>query len=509
MSDTTASSVFCAYNVKQFGAVGDGKTNDAAAFQKAIDAATAAGGGTVYVPPGNYLSGSIQFKSNVRFHVEAGALITGSPRREDYTSRVAMQGEGFPMRGACLIHAEDAVNVTLSGRGRIHGNGLAFCKKNELGVNVIADWRPGRMLRFIRCNNLLIEDITLSDSPGWTIHPIDCDGVLIRGITMLNGITAEDHVPNSDGIDPDGCSNVRISDCYLQSGDDTVCLKNETAGGSGVCSNITVTNCVCISTETALKIGSGTFGEFRNITFSNCVVKDAGCGVGLWMRDGGLIDGWTVNNIAMTLPHDGVPIYFWSWRREDSTPWGTVRNVMVSNVTAIGDGCVFMDAPAERPMEGITLENFRIFMRGGSREKFHADPPHPFQVWGHRRAPYDMFCRNVRDLKLRNIQIEWSKPEKPLWGSAVRCWNVEDLLIDGLEARQSEGSNKPVIDLRNVRNAMIRNCRPTKGASTFLQLREGTKDVALMNNDLKNAQKVVELLEVEKSEFFESGNRLP
>ncbi len=486
------------FNVLDFGASADGKSNDAKAFQHTIDACTQRGGGTVYVPPGQYMTGSIEIKSNVTFYVEAGAVITGSGKLEDYA------GE----RGS-LISAQNASNIAIRGRGRIDGNGMSFVKGRR-DPSVRRGWRPGHMVTFRRCENVLMEDFTLTDSPSWTVHPIDCDRVTIRGISIINGITEQDHVPNSDGINPDGCTRVRISDCYVQSGDDSICLKNERPDGSGLCRDITVTNCVLVSTETALKIGSGSYGEFRNITFSNCVVRDAGCGVGLWMRDGGLIDGWTVDNIAMTLPNDGVPIYFWSWKRRDDTPWGTVRNVMVSNVTAIGDGCVFISGVREKPMEGITLENFRMFMRGGTRQKHHEDPPYPFQVWGHRRAPYDIYCRYVNDLKLRNIKVTWSTPEKPLWGSAIRCLSVKDLEISGFEGRQSLGSDAPAIHLTDVKGAFVHNCRAPRDTGTFLHLDEGTEAVTLMNNDLSRAERMVHIEpSVRDNELFESSNRPP
>lgn len=488
------------FNVREFGAAADGRTNDAPAIQKAIDAACAAGGGTAYLSPGEYYSGSIEMKPNVRLELEAGAVIIGSTHLADYTR---------PADRGCLIYGQDAPNMSIGGRGRIHGSGMDFVRqRGDAAINT--KWRPGNMLTLVRCNNLLIEDITLTDSPSWTIHPIDCDGVVIRGISLINGLTAEDHVPNADGIDPDGCSNVRISDCLVQSGDDSIVLKISKRSQTKVCRDITVTNCICVSTETALKIGSESCGEFRNIAFSNCVIRDAGCGVGLWMRDGGIIDGWVVNNIAMTLPHDGVPIYFTSYPREEGGPQGIVRNVTVSNVTAVGDACVFMSGAKEQPLENITLENFRLFMRGGDREKFHADPPYPFQVWGHRRAPYDIFCRYVNDLALRNIKVTWSRPEKPLWGSAVRCHDVSDLEIAGLDARQSEGSGKPAVWLKDVDGAFLHSCRAPQGTGTFLELAGKCTGVTLTGNDLRRAKAVLAKgAATEPAEVFQDGNRPP
>jgi hypothetical protein len=484
------------FNLRDFGACADGKTNDAAAIQKAVDACHKAGGGTVFIPPGDYLTGTIDLRTNVTLYLEAGATLWGSKDRKDY-------------RLPFLIYAEDASNVAIRGRGTIDGNGTSFFLR--LGEKQKArDWRPSRMLRFNRCENILLEDIQLRNSPAWTVHPVDCERITIRGISILNGVYEEDG-PNTDGINPDGCSRVRISDSYIQTGDDSICLKiSDGPGEKKVCRDITVTNCVLLSMENALKIGTQTCGEFRNITFSNCAIRDAGCGVAVRMCDGGLIDGLVVNNISMTLPHDGVPIFLWSWRRHEDTPWGTVKNIMISNITATADACIFISGVKERPIKGVTLDNIRIFMRGGQRQKYHASPPYPYPVTGHRRAPYDIFCRYTSDLKLRNIKVTWSEPEKPEWGSAIRCQGVKNLEIAGFEGRQSLGSRAPAVWLKDVKGAFIHKCRAPRHTGTFLKLDEGTEAVTLMHNDLRLAEKIAQIEpSVGPDALFEAGNRPP
>ena len=495
------------HQVGDFGVKPDGATLNTQAIQRAIEKAAADGGGVVYFGPGEYLTGTISLRGNVTLYLEAGAVIRGSKNRQDY-----QQG--------CLIYGRDAANAAIRGRGAIDGNGPAFWKR-EGGRWRIGAWRPGNMLQFVRCENLMLEDITLRSSPAWTVHPIDCDRVTIRGISILNGLGPEDHGPNTDGIDPNGCTRVRISDCYIQSGDDSIVLKiTRRTGGSRVCRDITVTNCVLVTRETALKIGSETYGEFRNITFSNCVVRDAGCGVGLWMRDGGIIDGWTVNNISMTLTDGGQPIYMTSFPRsrlsepgaaaEEERPPGTVRNIMVSNVAAVGDGCIFLSGMEEKPIEGVVLDNIRIRMRGGREKKLHAQPPYPFPLWGHRQSPYDVFCRHVEDLKLRDVRISWETPEKPEWGSAVRCANVSNLEIAGFAGRQARGSRAPAILLRDTRHAFIHDCWAPEETGTFLGLEAGTRDVALMNNDLRRARQAVSFASgADSTELYQSGNRPP
>jgi hypothetical protein len=174
---------------------------------------------------------------------------------------------------------------------------------------------------------------------------------------------------------------------------------------------------------------------------------------------------------------------------------------------AEADGGIFITGFDEKHIHGVTLENIRIHMRGSKEKPMHAEPPYPFRVWGHRSAPYDIFCRCVDDLKLRNIQLNWNTPEKPEWGSAIRCRHVRDLEIDGFAGRQAMGSQAAAIRLRDTKSAFIHNCRAPEGAGVFLKLDEGCEDVALMGNDLSRAKQVATGEETDS--LFEQGNRPP
>jgi polygalacturonase len=183
------------------------------------------------VPPGDYLTGTLELKSKVTLHLEAGATLWGSAERTHY-------------RHEALIYAEDARDAALAGRGAIDGNGPLFWRREGKRWQA-GSWRPMHMLAFLRCVNLLIEGVTLRNTPCWALHPMDCDRVSIHGISILNGVTEEERGPNQDGIDPDACTGVRISDCLIQSGDDSIVLKiMDRPGGRRVCSDVAVTNCV-------------------------------------------------------------------------------------------------------------------------------------------------------------------------------------------------------------------------------------------------------------------------
>ncbi len=491
------------FNVCDFGIISDGITLNTSAFQSLIDECSNSGGGTLYFPPGDFLTGTFQIKNNVNIYISAGATIWGSKDRNDY-------------KNDCLVYAEDSKNISISGMGTINGNGESFWKhllKQKLNEEQMRQqmWRPNNMIKFVSCYNVLLNGITVANSPAWTIHPIDCERVTITGMTILNGIY-EDDGPNTDGINPDGCSKVMISDCYIQCGDDCIVLKITNLSRTKVCRDIVVTNCVLTTTETALKIGTETFGEFKNITFSNCVIHDSGGGFGLLIRDGGCIDGLTVSNITIDCSRskNGQGIYIWSYRRTDDTPWGMIKNVLISDMTISGGGGIFISGVEEKYLEGLILENIRINITGGRNTKYHENPPQPFPVFGHRVAPYDIFCRYVDDLKLRNIQLIWPDSEDARLGNALRCWSIKNLELAGFSGRHSLKSNVPSIWLKDVKGAFIHDCIAPEGSETVFLLDEGVEHITIMGNEFSRAKTLYKLGGgVRKNEIFENGNHLP
>ncbi len=534
-------SAFPVFNVKDYGVVDDGKTTNTDGIQKAIDAAEKNGGGVVYFPPGDYLTGSIFLKDNVTLYLEAGSVIWASIKKEDYI------GVGEDAKYYALIYTKDADNVAIRGRGIIDGQGYSFYEKKfiewkkgqwswaftEAGKRKMwwpkkNMWRYASLISFRGCKNILLEDITIQYTPRFAVTPIDCDGITVRGISIIQG-GYEEHRNNTDGIALDGCSNVRISDSYFDCGDDCISFKSNSPERK-VCRDITVSNCVLKSTSTAIKIGTGSYGEFHNIVITNCTFKDASCGIGIWMLDGGLIDGLLINNISMDLTERqyfaAQPIFIFLYKRKlyysenpvwskglskpEDIPFGTIRNVTISNMTAEGDGGIFVSGAKEKYIENLTLDNVKILMRGKIDDKpWHEDPPYPFYIWGWVSAPYDIFIRYVDGLTLRNVEIIWNTPENPRWGSALRCWHVNNLEIDNFVGRQSAGSGAPAIWLKDVKEAFIHNCRAVHGTGTFLKLDKGTENITLIGNDLSRAQKSMIFQDVNSNEVFETSNRMP
>ncbi len=519
--DTSKSSSSQFFNVRDFGAVGDGVSLDTAAINKAIDACTSAGGGTVYVPPGTYLTVTVVLKSNVTLYLEAGATLLGSKRISDYVRQPQSQhpensssfardlNDAGPFH---LIFARDAENVRLAGMGKIDGQGSAFWvrsgrkqpKAKDAWDDVIAfDWkphppRPSPMLEFYNCKNLHIEDVRIENSAGWTLRPIHCDNVFIRGISIKNPV----YGPNTDGMDLTCCQNVFISDCLIDTGDDAICLKSENPYGEPlrVSKNITITNCVLSGCCNGLKIGTATHGGFENIVFSNSVLFNEEVppgsrmisGIALEMVDGGWIEGVLISNIRMQRIR--TPIFIRRGNRAprpDGTP-GTVRGITIENLYA--SGSILTSSITGLPgfdVEDVTLANIRIQSEeNGKADWAHRDIPEKEQSYPEARQfghlpSYGIFCRHVSGLSLRNLELTGGPSEER---PAICSDDVKKLEISGLRGSPVSGQ-EPMIRLLETTDALVRDCSAPAGIKTFIELNgKQTARVTVMCNDLRGAE---------------------
>jgi hypothetical protein len=516
------------FDVRKFGATGDGKTLDTASINRAVDAAHAAGGGMAYLPPGIYLSGTVVLKSNVTLYLEAGATLLGSKSISDYAPQLqtaaAKTESGTAtfvndLRDASsyhLIFARDAENVGLAGLGRIDGQGSAYWVPSgrtlrppeDSWLDVIAyNWkpappRPSPMLEFYNCKNLHIRDLRIENSAGWTLRPIHCDNVFIRGVSIKNPV----YGPNTDGIDPTCCHNVFISDCLIDTGDDAICLKSENPYGEELraSKNITITNCVLSGCCNGLKLGTATHGAFENIVFSNSVIFNDDvplneriiAGIALEIVDGGAIDGVVISNIKMQRVR--TPIFIRRGNRKprsDGSP-GTLRGVMIENVHATG--AILTSSITGLPgfdVEDVTLCNLRIDSEEGGQAKWvDRDVPENPKMYPESRMfgrlpSYGFYCRHVTGLRMRNVEFKSVAAEaRPV----VVCDDVKDLEVEGLRSLPT-AETQPVIKLVQTRNALLRGCLAPAGTKSFLQVQgDATEKITLMGSQLGEADQAVQ-----------------
>jgi hypothetical protein len=412
------------YEITAFGAVPDGETMNTAAIQRAIDAASEAGGGTVLVPPGRYLTGTLFLKSYVTLDLAPGATLLGSQDLADYPE-IARRGHR-PRAGRHLVVAEGARHVTIRGQGTIDGQGRAFWKP-ELSED---HWieaqsvRPSPMIQITGCEDVLIEEIHLTNPAGWTLHLQDSARALVHHVTIDN----DRRSPNSDGIDVTGCRDVRISDCYISTCDDAVVLKS----GSGPVERVTVTNCVIRTNCAALKLGTGgTYHDMRQITFSNCAIYESHRAIAIYTVEGGVMEDIVASNIVfesnvpVILP---LPIHIDCRRRRDDSKLGKIRNVSISNFIARTQGRILMTSEDGEMLENITLRDIQMVYP-------YIEDPRPIAADARstqfsdrspaaRVATAAIVAENIRNLSIDGVQITWPDEEVPTkWRIPVKREN--------------------------------------------------------------------------------------
>ncbi len=492
------------YDVCDYGAKGDGKTLCTQAVQRAIDRCAEDGGGTVYLPAGTFLSGTIYMKSYVTLKLGAGCTLLGSADLKDYP-RTAQAFRSYTdnYTDKSLIYGENLDRIAITGRGTIDGQGASF--KGPYKV------RP-YMIRFIQCSNVVVEGVTLKNSPMWVQHYLACDDVRISGIMVRSHVNA-----NNDGINIDCCHRVIILGCNIDSGDDAIVLKSTSARP---CKDVVVGNCVLRSNCNGLKMGTESNGGFQNIVLTRCSIYDTRlAGVALEIVDGGMMDRVVVSDITMNKV--GAPIFLRLgnrarlFKKDMKKPGlGVLRNVTISNIEARGanpTGCAISGLP-EAKIENVTLSNLRLsFAGGGTKEDVGrvvperpADYPE-YSMFG-RLPAYGFYCRHVKGLKFRNVQLQLAKGDKR---HALVLEDVEGALIEDLDAPHSAGASSTV-RLSGVKDVLIRACRPKAGTDVFLELEgSGSEGVMLVGNDLSGVRRVVEQAsDVSKVALSEMANRI-
>jgi Pectate lyase superfamily protein len=475
------------YDVRQFGAAGDGTTKDTAAIQRAIDAAAGAGGGTVVVPAGRYLSGTIRLKSYVTLHLDNGASLLASPDSADFEPYEPLpftsvsDNETTYFRQA-LILGENVRNIAITGQGIVDGNRTKRGGPKTIAIKL--------------CQYVAIRGITVQNSPNYSISFWGTDFVDVDGVTILNGY--------SDGIDPDACRFVRIANTYIDCYDDAICPKASPSMGMenrrGV-EHLTVVNCVLRTNCSNFKFGTESSGDLKNVAFSNVAMypRDQGrrpiSGIALESVDGANIDGVVISNVTM----DGVqaPIFIRLGNRgRGLTPPvpGTVRNVSIQNVIARNATVTSsITGIPGHPVRRVTLGAVHLNMAGGQQEPLALEVPeheakYPEATMFGTLPSFGLYARHVDGLALTGLQ---TRSEAPDVRPNLIFDDLRDLTIDGLQAGSAAGA-APVVWMNDVADAFVRGAR-TVAADLFLRVTGArSSGIVLTGNDLSRARKAVE-----------------
>jgi polygalacturonase len=508
------SHVECAVNIEDYGAVGDGKTINTTFIQKAIDEVSEQGGGVVVFPAGDFVSGTIIVKDNITLHLSEGACLKGSRNGDDYPQtvpKIRSYTDNYVKQS--LLYGEDVHTIAITGRGKIDGQGDAFYWKEYVG-------RP-YVIRFINCKNILIDGITLVNSPMWMQHYLSCDDLTIQNIHVFNHGGY-----NNDGLDIDSCSNVRVSNCTIDSDDDALCLKSTT---NQPCENITITNCVLSSHCNAFKAGTESNGGFKNITLNNTAIhspkqsksvygKQRGlAGIALEIVDGGVLERVAISNIVME--GISVPLFLRLGNRarpiqekSDKPDIGVFKDVVINNIVASNVsriGCS-ITGQIQHDIENVSIQNVIFeFEGGGTSADFHQSVPEKTSAYPESTMfgvlpAYGFYVRHVDGLSLKDIQLRFDqRDERP----SIVCDDVKNVQLNGLVGTCT--SESIFLAVHDVQNAMIQNCTILGTSKHFLSLSGKTSNVSCINNDFSRISKpfIFETDEIEKS-LYQSSNHM-
>jgi polygalacturonase len=487
------------FNVREFGAVGDGSTKDTAAISRAVSACAAAGGGTVHFPAGRYLTGSIELVSNLTLDIEAGAELLYSPDPAD-SPLVRSRWEGTSAwTYAPLLHADGKENIAIVGRGTINGQGENWWWRNgkdrhhipspeqvrraqaaqsawkrlidridsgemtgAADFQLAAEYLRPALVETYRCRHVLVDGVTITNSPFWILHPVYTEDMVVHGISFLSS------GPNGDGIDIDSCRNVRISDCFFRTGDDCIVIKSgRDADGRRTAfptEHVTVANCVMYEGHGAIVIGSETSGDIRDIAATNIVAKGTDCGIRIKSNRGrgGIVENVVCENfviedavkqgIEITTLYTHVPEEPVSER----TP--IFRNFAMSHLTiARATEVASIHGLPEKAVEDLRFSDISASGKIG------------------------FVCDYANGVALRSVHVDAAS------GSAFDFSHIKGLVLADVTTR-TPGKAAPVIRLLESDRVWLRESQAAPGTARFLEI-DGEKPsvLRLTDNDLSAA----------------------
>lgn len=524
------------FNVRDFGAAGNGTTLDTSAISSAISAAAKSGGGTVLFPPGIYLTGTFELRSNITLELEPGAVIRGSSNRADYGSiadyglarnyGVSSSGEGTKVG---IIFGRNVENVAIIGRGTIDGSGDDFFDftqphysldfdpaatrqgaQSEDALRQIGDGpvaekpagRPGTMIACFDCRNFLMRDITLRNAPNWTVHLQNGEHAVVSGVHILNNPL----LPNNDGFDCFGCKDVHFSDCDIHTGDDDFAIVNSR--------DISIANCALSSRSSAIRLEATSYSTFSGLSIHS------NRGIAIYERGAGKTAHLVFSNIAIDTQLFGghwwgkaEPIYIVA-AKPAAPGEGVVSDVLFSNITGESESSIVLYGSPDAPLRDITFSNVHFTLRAtrkdisdavGGNFDFRWTATDRAQAVFKHDIP-GLYARYADGIRLGDFSIAWDGENPGFFSSAIQLEDFRDFDLEGFEGRQAPNSAAPVISLARGAGVTIRNSRAATGSNAFVFTSRVRGEGPFSGNDLSQARSV---FAGDPSHFKSYGNDLP
>jgi len=484
------------YDIRDFGAESGGGVLCTKAIQDAVDRCARDDGGTVFIPAGTWLTGTVYLQSRITVQLEAGSTLLGSKNKQHYgRPRQSPDAADEAFSSWAILAGKDLEHIAIRGRGIINGQGSNFkYKKGPRPKNIYLEG----------CSDVLIEDLRLRDAGSWMQHYRDCERVTLRGIAVFNHVSY-----NNDGLNLDSCRDVTISGCMVDSDDDAIVLKSLS---TKPCENISISDCVVSSHCNAIKMGTESGGGFQNITISNCVIcsprysrviygRQRGlAGLALEIVDGGTLERVSVANI--TIKGVSVPIFMRLGNRarlygnnQAKPKVGRFRDVIVSQVIATdcsAVGCSITGLPGHRIEDVILRDIVLNFEGGGSKEDVSREVPekaasYPESTMFGTLPAYGFFCRHATGLELHNVKLRTSAPD---FRHAIVLDDVEDSVLGSIDASFTPGA-AGMIRLTDSREIAIRDCCPPQDTELFLDLSGAqTRGISVYNNNFTGVKQL-------------------
>ncbi|MBI5387527.1 MAG: right-handed parallel beta-helix repeat-containing protein [Verrucomicrobia bacterium] len=493
------------FNVKDYAATGRKADDARPAIQRAIDACAVAGGGIVRVPPGDYTAGTLHLRSQVQFEIQAGATVFASLDPKAYEF-------GQVPSKAALFFGEDLENVSISGAGTVDGQAEyewreddfehAFDHKTQMqamGKSLMRSFPKGFPQRQVfphlvwlgRSRNVQISGLKFVRSPSWTLALYACERAVFEHLDIRSSLK---EAVWADGIDLDGCKEVSVSHCTIETGDDCIVFISAEAWGPALpCENITVRHCRLSSASAGVKFSEGNKAGIRGVVVRDTVLTNVNRGFVFSTTLGGSISDVLLAHLTIDCRRfdwfwagDGQPFHFRITRLSEfnkeplkpgEPPPGAIRNVTIRDVRARAAGSSLIHGHADSWLEGICLENVKV--------RLAADSLAPFD-----KAEHALDFRRARNLKVKSVAVSWGKPALEAWKSALYFEDVQNLELDGFVGRGAwPDRDAPALVLNQVSNAVVHHSRASDGTRAFLKV-TGSRSggVCLQGNDLRNAE---------------------
>lgn len=477
------------YNVLDFGAKNNGSELTTLFIQNAIDRCAFNGGGVVYVPQGVYLVGTLNLKSNVEFHLESGSVLKATTDLSQY--------QKHNEQPAGVFYTEDSKNVSITGQGKIFGQGMEFMhrdsakvirgdvnnyirqkfdfRKVDKGIGdgpVMPKDRYHQMIIFSNCTDVALKDFEVVDAPYWTFLIVHCDRVTVTDISINNNLL----IPNSDGLDINSSSNVNVSGCLISCGDDAIVLAGYAHhfGDPGYkdiikpSENINISNCILRSRSSAIRIGGWDQNDMSNYNFDNITIFDSNCGINITVRDSGSVHNVNFSNIRIeTRMHtgdwwgNGEPIKISAMRGVRNDPVGIIRNIYFNNITCRGENAILMYASDETRLQNIYFTNFEFVLRKSALDKVSGGnfDLRPNLVPGKEIYKSDVpvvYIENAENVFFNQGRITWDGEFSDYYTYALEAVKVNNLNLTSMNVAASP-SNKTLPAVSLKRCTMVTN----------------------------------------------------